>query len=190
MGWFRREPLHEKLARAGGLRQPEPLEPTPAHPLVGAFQAAGLTGIPRSREWDAVVLTEAPGLAGDEVEFVTLPDGSIIVDEEEGDTPLEPLAEAVEERLDRPYRGRGVRQTETLWAVSARRIDVAEFEGPGDVIEVARSADGTTTEVDGERSFGSLPALDRIGEERYGQAFALRAGRIDGNVWEIRGVPL
>jgi hypothetical protein len=190
VGWFRREPLHEKLAREGGLGQPAPLEPEPAHPLVGAFQAAGLTGIPRTREWDAVVVTEAPEIRGDEVDFVTLPDGSIIVEDEEGDTPLEPLADAVEERIERPYRARGVRQTGMLWAVSARRIDVAEFEGPGDVVELARSAEGTTIDVDGERSFGSVPALERLAEERYGPAFAVHAERIDGNAWEIRGVPL
>ena len=41
---------------------------------------AGITGIPRQREWDAVKLVEAPGAAGDELEFVALPDGRVLLE--------------------------------------------------------------------------------------------------------------
>lgn len=190
MGLFRREPLHEKLAREGNLGDPAPFEPQPAHPFIGAFQAAGLTGIARSREWDAVVSTEAPELRGDEVEFVALPDGTLIVETEEGDAELDPLASAIEDRIAPPYRVRGVRKTDTLWAVSARRIEIVEFEADGEAIDLARSDDETALSVDGERAFGSVPALERIAEERYGRSFAVRAERIDGNAWELRGASL
>ena len=41
---------------------------------------AGITGIPRQREWDAVKLVEAPGATGDELEFVALPDGRVLLE--------------------------------------------------------------------------------------------------------------
>jgi hypothetical protein len=203
MGWFRRrnETLNEKLAREAGLETgaeapAEPFEPKPRYGGPSWFgggpllENPAITGNARPREWDAVVTTDVPGLAGNEVAFVALPDGTLIVEQEEGDTSLDPLANAVETRLDAPYRARAVRQTETLWAVSARRIDVATFEGAGDVVELTRTADENTLTVDGEQSFGTLPALERIGEERYGRAFAVHAERIDGDAWEIRGVSL
>ena len=37
---------------------------------------AGVTGISRPREWDAVVTAVAPGIRDDPVMFVALPDGS------------------------------------------------------------------------------------------------------------------
>ena len=70
MGFFRREqPLHEKLAREGGLdfarevrdlAPPDPIDPR--HPF---WQVTGIHGIPREREWDAVSSAEAPNLPGD-----------------------------------------------------------------------------------------------------------------------------
>ena len=39
----------------------------------------------------------APEIAGDAVEFATLPDGDVIVDWEQGDVNLSRLAEAVEQ---------------------------------------------------------------------------------------------
>ena len=41
---------------------------------------AGITGIARLREWDAVVTVSAPGVSGDEVEFVALPDGRLVAE--------------------------------------------------------------------------------------------------------------
>ena len=39
---------------------------------------AGITGIARVREWDAVVTVSASGVPGDEAEFVALPDGRLV----------------------------------------------------------------------------------------------------------------
>ena len=69
VGLFRRgEPIHEKLAREGGLDLPRGVNEVtgppvidPRHPL---WQVAGIHGIPRVREWDAVtsaVCARAPG---------------------------------------------------------------------------------------------------------------------------------
>ena len=72
VGFFRRESLHERLAREGGLDERPPHDTTPR------WGAAGIHGVPRPRQWDAVATAEAPGLMRDEIEFVGLPDGSLV----------------------------------------------------------------------------------------------------------------
>jgi hypothetical protein len=175
VGLFRRrEPLHEKLAREGGLTQPPDLDPRPR------WQEAGVHGLARPREWDATVTAEAPGVGADEAVFVVLRDKTVLV-EEGGDESLEPLAAAVEESLEPPYRARASRQSETLWAVQARRIRVLEIpDGPaGDTIELITTPEGTTLTVDDAREFGSIPALEGLGD-------VVRATRLDGDLWEIQ----
>jgi len=170
VGIFRRsEPLHERLAREGGLT-PDPPDPRPA------WQETGIHGIPRAREWDVTATADAPELEGDAARFVVLPDGTLLV-EEGGDASLEPLAAAVEESLTPPYRARAARQSETLWAVQARRIRVVEIpDGPeGETIELAPD----TLLVDGERAFGTIPQLEELGD-------VVRAERLDGDLWEVQ----
>jgi hypothetical protein len=179
VGLFRRESLHQRLAREGGL---EPAEPRPVR---GWDSLVGVHGIARSREWDAVVTAEAPGVGGDAIEFVALPDGALLVETEEGDAEVDPLAAAVETHLAAPYRARGARQTETLWAVSARRIEVARFEAEGERLELTQTPEGRTLHVDGVPVFGSVPALERLGEAA-GSAYAVHAERLDADLWEVR----
>ena len=71
MGLFRRESLHERLAREGGL-----VEPSGAR---AAWDEAGIHGVHRVREWDLVTTVAAPEIQGDAVDFVALPDGSLLV---------------------------------------------------------------------------------------------------------------
>jgi hypothetical protein len=176
---FKRESLHERLAREGGI------EPPIRSGVQGWKDLVGIHGLARQREWDAVVTADAPEVDGSEVEFVALPDGSLLVEREEGDAALEPLAAAVEDRLAVPYRARGVRQTETLWAVSARKIDVARFEAAGETIELTQTQDGRALRVDGMPSFESVPPLERLGEAA-GSAYAIQAERLDADLWEVR----
>jgi hypothetical protein len=182
MGLFRRrEPLHERLAREGGLVAPQPR----------AWPEVGIHGVQRPREVDAVVTVDAPELEGDAFRFVSLPDGSLLV-EEGGEGSLEPLAEAVDHELRPPYRARAVRRGETLWAIEATRIEVLELpDAPGgEAIDLAKTEDGgPELSVDGERIFGSLPALEARGE-REGYAYAVHAERLDGDLWEIRAAAL
>ena len=182
MGLFRREPLHERLAREGGLVAPP--DPRPA------WQETGVHGLQRPREWDTTVTAEAPEVDGDAERFVVLPDGTVLV-EDGPDTSLEPLAAAVEQSLAPPYRARAARQSETLWAVQARRIEVIAIrDGPdGDAVELAQTPDGTTLSVDGARAFGSIPELEQRGE-REGAEYVVRAERLDGDLWEVRAEPL
>jgi hypothetical protein len=130
---FRREPIHKKLARDAGLEQadrPEPVDPGPH------WGEVGIHGVPRPRRWDAVGSAEAPGLTGDDLHFVALPNGDLVVDEEEPPDTVAPLAEAVEQAIEPPYRAEAVRRGEATWAVAARRVEVAELETAGDELEL------------------------------------------------------
>jgi hypothetical protein len=181
----RREPLHERLARQGGLEPPaEPVDPRTR------WQEVGVHGLQRPRAWDVTVTVDAPDVEGDAVRFVTLPDKSVLV-EEGADSSLDSLAAAVEEVLQPPYRARAVRQGESLWAVQARRIEVIALpDGPaGDELELTHTAEGTTLVIDDARQFGSIPALEARGE-RAGREYTVRAERLDGDLWEVRAAPL
>ena len=94
MSLFRREPLHVRLAREAGLQTDErpPHDPTPR------WGEVGIHGVARPREWDAVVTAEAPQLGVGELEFVVLPDGTLVVDDALDVEPgsLDPLAAALE----------------------------------------------------------------------------------------------
>jgi hypothetical protein len=182
VGLFRRsKPLHERLAEEGGL-----VEPSPRRPLfTGAIGETGIHGVPREREYDAVVATEAPDAEGATARFVALADGSLLV--EEGDGDLTPLADAIEQEVKRPYRGTAVRRGETQWAVAGRALRVVQLPEPGgDEVELAVRGDERTLVVDGSRVFGTLPELEALAE---GDA-VIRASRLDGDLWEVRLDPL
>lgn len=170
-------------AQAGGfLAHPPDLFGRPSPLGEPAFH-----GVPRARQWDAVAAAEAPALRGDAVHFVALPDGTLVVDEDEPDHSLAPLADAVEELLAPPYRAEAVRRDGEVWAVGARRIEVAVLPGlEGDALELVIRGDERTLVVDGARAFGRLPALEQLVE---GDAVA-RGERLDGDLWEIRVDPL
>ena len=185
MGLFRREPLHERLAREGGLNgAPRPLDPRPA------WQEAGIHGMQRARDWDVTVTADAPEIEGDAVRFVALPDGTLLV-EEGPDDSLEPLAAAVEQSVRAPYRARATRQGESLWAIQARRIEVIELpDAPeGEAIDLTHTADGSTLAVDDARVFGSLPPLAQRGA-REGREYTVHAERLEGDLWEVRASAL
>src|ERR671939_1339337 len=159
-------------------------------PLLGgvpALDSAGITGLHRAREWDAAAAVEAPELRGDEVGFVVLPDGSVLVDEEEGDVPLAPLADALEEQLRPPYRARGVRQRDDVWAVAAKAIEVVELRPDvgGDELEIVSRGGERSLTVDGARSFGSVPQLEELAASRVAD-YVVHASRLDGSLWEVR----
>src|SRR5436190_20066364 len=116
MPLFRRERLHERLARLGGLADspaPEPVDTGPPEPGLPGYH-----GVQRPRKWDAVATTEAPDLRVDETEFTALPDGTLLLDENVEPTDLQPLLAAIEARLQPPYRAEAVRRTGEFWAVA------------------------------------------------------------------------
>ena len=194
MGFFRRErPIHERLAREGGLDFARdvgdlaPREPIdPRHPF---WQVVGIHGIPREREWDAVASAEAPGLPADEVEFVGLPDGSLVVDEDVPDGALGPLADALS--LDPPYHAVGLRQGGDVWSVAARRVQVVEVPEhvDGDELQLVVTDETRTLLVDDLPSSASIPSLEAFAAEQFG-SFVLRASRLDDLLWEVTVIPL
>jgi hypothetical protein len=172
--FWRRKPLHERLAEEGGLVE----RPAPTRP---PWDEAGIHGVPRPRRWDAVATVEVPGLEGNEREFVLLADGTLLGEESDA-----PLAEAVP--LEPPFRAQAVRRGEDLWAVAANEITVIELETDpgGDVVDVAVRDGERTVLVDGARSFGGLPALERL----LGGDGVVHAERLDDTLWEVTISPL
>jgi len=169
----RRESLHERLAREGGLNAPDPADTTPR------WGEAGIHGVARPRQWDAVVTAQTE-LEGERAAFVALPDGALVI--EDGPDDVQPLADAVETELRPPYRAEAVRRDEGVWAVAARRIQVVELDHDGEEIELTIRDGERTLTVDGESGFGSIRELEALAD---GDA-AIRARRIDGADWEVR----
>jgi len=194
LGFFRRErPIHQQLAKEGGLDYARdladlsPREPIDSrHPF---WQVVGIHGIPREREWDAVASAEAPGLPGDDVEFVVLPDGSLVVDEDVPDGTLAPLADALS--LPAPYHAFGLRQDADVWSVAAKRVQVVEVPEhvEGDEIQLVVTDETRTLVVDDMPSSASIPSLEAFAAEQFG-SFVLRASRLDDLLWEVTVIPL
>ena len=119
------------------------------------------------------------------MEFATLPNGDLIVQEETGTGDLSPLADAVERKLEPPYRAVAARQDADLWGVGAIEIAVVKFElAEGDAVELTENDGVQGVRVDGEPSDAEIPELERLGEEA-GASYCVEAKRIDGNFWEV-----
>jgi hypothetical protein len=188
MSFRRSEPLHERLAREGGLTIEEPTLGRPP-----GWQEVGIHGVPRPREWDTVVAAEAPRLGVGELEFAVLPDGTLVVDDSLDLEPgsLDPLAGALETEIHPPYRARSVWRGGSRWSVAARRIHVAELpdDVPGDEVVLSVADGQRSLTVDGVPSFGSMRSLERLGAER-GRSYVVRAERLAERMWEIEVTPL
>ena len=216
MGIFRRrkeETLNEQMLREAGIaadgataepdeqdepalpEQEEIAPPEPFDPYLGTYPADRWTGaltraMARPGIWDVVTTVHAPGIAGDTVEFATLPAGDVIVDTETGDADLSPFADEVEKQLKPPYRVLARREGDDLWALAARVIDVVELKlEQGDEIELVENEGRTELRIDGEASQQVIPELEHAGEA-LGSDFVVQADRLDGDLWEIRASAL
>ena len=195
VGLFRRRaPLHRQLADAGNLSLDAPpergLRAEPPGWDGEQRGEPGIHGVPRPRRWDAVASADVPGLRGDTVHFVALPDGTLVVDEDEPEQALAPLADAVEGSIAAPYRAEAVRRGAATWAVAASRIEVVTApELPGEEVEYAVTRDGWTCRVDGRTTLQRSPALERVGETQ-GREYVVRATRLDGALWEVSAAAL
>jgi hypothetical protein len=193
----RRKPLHERLADAGGLvlAQPSTAAGRGVHAEAAGWGEeargeTGLHGVPRARRWDTVARATAPALRGDSLHFVALDAGTLVVEEDEPDDALGPLADAVEQTISPPYRAEAVRRGPEIWAVAASRIAIASVPDlAGEEAELTSTRDGKVLRVDGRTTLGSARALERIGEAQ-GAEYVVRATRLDGDLWEIDAAPL
>jgi hypothetical protein len=165
-------------------------EELPPHDTRPRWGTVGIHGIHRFREWDALVRAEGVELDLDEVVFVALDDGTLVVDDD-GDADLSPFAQAIEAELPPPYRAQAVRAEGDAWTVAAEAIELVELsrELEGDRVELTVREGERSLIVDGAPAFGSLPELERLGEAR-GDDFVVRATRVDGDLWDVRVLPL
>jgi hypothetical protein len=196
VGLFRRgEPIHAKLAREGGLDFPRSVNEAAGPPVIDArhplWQVAGIHGIPRVREWDAVTSAEAPTLPGDETDFVALEDGTIFTDDDLPDEALTPLADALENMIEAPYHALAIRHAADVWSVAAMRVTVVEVpeDIPGDKVELAVNDGERTIRLDDAETRTNLPTLETYASQQFG-SFVLRATRLDDTLWEVTVLPL
>ncbi len=146
------------------------------------WDAAGIHGLHRVREWDVVKMVDAPELTGERAEFVALSRDELVI--ESGPDDVEPLARAIERDLPPPYRAEAVHREGGHWAVAAKRIELISLPGVGGrEIELSTHGDERTLLVDGEQTFGSIPALERPDH-------VVRARRVDREMWEVEVDPL
>ena len=191
--WRREEPLHERMAREGGLDFPRAVQDLsgpldPRHPF---WQVAGIHGVHRAREWDAVVAAEAPELPGEELDFVVLEDGTLVVDLDLPDEALSPLADALDEQLEAPYHAYAHRREGDVWVAAAIVVDVVEVdeEIEGDSIEIVARDGEHMTAVGGELTNRRIEPLAALAEEDF-ESYFLEATRIDERLWEVTVNPL
>ncbi|HEY7149738.1 MAG TPA: hypothetical protein VH420_09875 [Gaiellaceae bacterium] len=208
MGFFHREkPIHEQLAAEAGLdihglddelatgaaeRPPEQSSLIKMLPGPSALtQLLSVHGIPREREWDAVASAEAPDLPGEELDYVALEDGTLVVDEDMPEDALSPLADALEGQIRPPYHGYAFWQQDDVWTVAAKRVSVVEVpeDVPGDEVELAVNEGARSIVVDGEESRAEIPSLETFASQQFG-SFVLHASRLDDTLWEVRVLPL
>jgi hypothetical protein len=182
--WRREKPLHERLAEKGGL-----MVPGESTRDVAPWHQAGIHGVPRPREYDAVVSLAAEGISGDEFSFVALDDGTLLLESDE-DVDLEAFADALEASISPPYRAVAVRKDESTWAVAANAIQIATIDDEvgGDTVELAVQHGERTVLVDGAQAFGSLASFERLAEGL--DTYVVRANRLDGDLWEVKVLPL
>jgi len=191
LGFFRREKLHERLSREGGLEEggrkaasPEPLYTGPPEPGVPGYH-----GVQRPRRWDAVVMVEAPDIPGDETTFVVLADGAVVLDDELPEPAVEPIAEELDQLVEAPYRVEAVRRHGDVWAAAARRVHLVSIpDVDGEELTVTMQDGSRTLSVDGRPEFGSVPELERFASERY-ESYVAAAERLDGDLFEVRVSP-
>src|SRR5262249_24512217 len=141
-------------------------------------------------EWDAVVAVEAEGVDGDVVHFVALPDDTLLVEE---DVEAEPIAAALEDVVEPPYRDEAVRRSETQWAVGIRRIQVLDLgdDSPqGDELTLTWRDGSHEGTVGGALEFGTIPVLERLGQESGAASYVVQGRRLADTLWEVRVTPL
>ena len=182
MPLFRREKLHERLARIGGLDEPEQAEQAES---TMSWKDASIHGVIRPREWDAVVTLLAPGLRGESVQFVSLADGTILEEDNPTEQNLSDLADAVDESCSSPYRAQALRRHGETWVVGAKRLRLVEIrDAPGDEITLTVRDGSHELAIGHEREFGSVPALEEVGVGH--ESFVVEATRLDDDTFEYR----
>ena len=154
--------------------------------------ASGITGLARQREWDAVATIEGPGEPGDEVVYVVLPDGRLLVESAPPSVEHGFLATALGDQLHPPYRAIAVRRPE-LWAIGAVAIETARLDPDPRGDDLALTWDGETLTLlaDGLPADPSAAeALEALAAARVTGPYAAHAHRLHRDLWEVSVLPL
>ena len=153
---------------------------------------AGITGLARQREWDAVATVEAPGEPGAEVELVALAGGRLLVERAPEGVDATMLTAPLEGALDPPYRAVAIRRQD-VWAVGAVTIEVVRLSPDPGGNELALTWDGETLSLLRD----TLPAdpvaasaLEELATARRHGPYAAHARRLADDLWEISVLPL
>ena len=154
----------------------------PPHDPGPHWGEVGIHGLHRHREWDLVATVVAPAVGGDEVLFVVLEDGVVVV--EHGSADPSGLRTAVS--LPPPFRAHAVRRGAGRWVVGARRIETIKLadDPGGDAVELAWDGGERTVRIDGEPTLAGVPELERLGASRH-RAYVVTATRLVRSVWEV-----
>jgi len=169
---------------AGESSAPEPALKAPE--ATGAAEAEEKAEDEDDEESRGVVVSLlAPDVAGDYAVFVALPERLLIVEEQEGDSDLGILADAIEKRLQAPYRARALRVDERRFVVVASGIETVELPGlDGEELVVFALPDGQRTAVlDGESHQLTNAQVEAILEESA--PCLLRLENVDESIWEV-----
>jgi hypothetical protein len=149
--------------------------------------AAGITGLQRQREWDAVATAALDVVvARDEVAFVALADGTFLL-ESDADADAKPFAAALGDDIAPPYRALAVRRSD-VWAVGAVAIEVERLDPDPRGDELELTWNGTALELtidDMPTEPGRAEALRRIATSRVPGPYAAHAHRLRDDVWEL-----
>jgi hypothetical protein len=149
----------------------------------------GVMGVGPGRTWDASVAARAPALTGDSVTFVALEDGTLVVNEDVPDGGLAPVADAIEEMVEPPYRAAAARNEGDTWTAVAESVRIVELPGvDADELELAVVDGVRTLTLGDEQTDRALPALDALAEEH--DSCAIHAERVDGNLFAVDVFPL
>jgi hypothetical protein len=125
-------------------------------------------------------------VGGEAFAFVTLEDGTLIIEDQQGEEPLEQVATLVERRIARPYRARGFRIDASRWLVVADVLDLYDFG-------TLAGEDVTLVAVAGERRLivdDTLRPASEIPEELAAEAddaepCIISASHVDEQFWEL-----
>jgi hypothetical protein len=132
------------------------------------------------------VLSMPLELAGEAFAFVTLEDGSLIIEDQQGDETLEPVATVVERRVERPYRARGFRIDASRWLVVAEPLDLYDFGtfAGEDVTLVAVGGERRLIVDDALRPVADIP--DELASEADdADPCVISASHVDEQWWEL-----
>jgi hypothetical protein len=166
--------------------QPESSVPT-YHRLPTASDAS----LRRLQEWRPLASANAPELRGAEILFFALEDGSVIVDEQEGDAPLDPLLDALDSRIEPPYKAQAIHLGAAQWSIAARPIDVVELpDVKADELTVARYADEVVVDDEPVADPAPYRPLEKVAAGHGYADYVAELTRLEDPLFAVQLTPL